>query len=183
MIPNITNINDDPIFSVTGNLAMNWWYANNGVRIALDGGYLSAESANDDNTHGLGNHARADCKTGIEPEDGSTYRLEISNIQNCPRLSCGAKNRKVQGRDHGSGFKSGPVYGGYAIYVSKSRVRFPTSQTLALLIKSKTYVLPRRHSTGRKLNVHKTFNSRPESTGLFIYQKISNTPSNTHIQS
>ena len=126
---------------------MNWWYANNGVRIALDGGYLSAESANDDNTHGLGNHARADCKTGIEPEDGSTYRLEISNIQNCPRLSCGAKNRKVQGRDHGSGFKSGPVYGGYAIYVSKSRVRFPTSQTLALLIKSKTYVLPRRHRT------------------------------------
>ena len=147
MIPNIANTNDDPIFSVTGNLAMNWWYANNGVRIALDGGYLSAENANDDNTHGLGNHANADCKTGIEPDDGSTYRLEISNIQNCPRSSCGVENRKVQGRDHGSSFKSGPVYGGYAIYVSKSRVRFPTSQTLALLIKSKTYVLPRRHRT------------------------------------
>ena len=139
MILNIANISDDPIFSVTGDLAMNWWYANNGVRIALDGGYLSAEDANDDNTHGLGNHALADCKTGIEPDNGSAYRLEISNIQNCPFPSCGTKKRKVQGRDHGSAYKSGQVYGGYAIYVSKSKVRFPTSQPLALLIKSKTY--------------------------------------------
>ena len=139
MIPNIANIKNDPIFSVTGDLAMNWWYANNGVRIALDGGYLSAEDANDDNTHGLGNHANADCKTGIEPSNGSTYRLEISNIQNCPRSFCGTENRKIQGGDHGSSFRSGPVYGGYAIYVSKSKLEFPTSQSLALLIKGKTY--------------------------------------------
>ena len=139
MIPNIANIKNDPIFSVTGDLAMNWWYANNGVRIALNGGYLSARDANDDNTHGLGNHARADCKTGIEPSNGSTYRLEISNIQNCPLSSCGSEKRKVQGGDHGSSFRSGPVYGGYAIYVSKSKLEFPTSQPLALLIKGKTY--------------------------------------------
>ena len=49
------------------------------------------------------------------------------------------KKRKVQGGDHGSDYVSGPVYGSYAIYVSKSTVEFPTSQTLALLIKSKTY--------------------------------------------
>ena len=135
MIPNITNIKDDPIFSVAGDLAMNWLYGDNGVRIALNGSYLSGR--NDDNTHGLGNHACFYIQTGIEASP--TCRLEISNIQNCSWPSCGTSERIVQGRDHGRHFKSGPVYGNYAIYVSKSTADFPTSQKLALLIKSKTY--------------------------------------------
>lgn len=137
MIPDITNINNDPIFNVTGDLAMNWWYYNNGARIALDGGYLSSENSNDENTHGLGIHACANCKTGIE--ERPDCRLEISNIQNCSFPACPEKERKVQGRDHGSDYTSGPVYGGYAVYVSKNIVEFPTSQTLALLIESKAY--------------------------------------------
>ena len=35
------NLEDDPIFSVDGDLAFNWAYANNGCRIALTGGILS----------------------------------------------------------------------------------------------------------------------------------------------
>ena len=136
MIPKITNISNDPIFNVTGDLAINWWYSNNGARVALDGGYLSAEDSNDENTHGLGNHACANCTTGIE--ERPACRLEISNIQNCTFPACDEKKRKVQGGDHGSDYTSGPVYGSYAIYVSKSTVEFPTSQTLALLIKSKS---------------------------------------------
>ena len=37
----MANTNDDPIFSLPGNLAINWWYDNNGARIALTGGHLS----------------------------------------------------------------------------------------------------------------------------------------------
>lgn len=61
---------------------MNWWYGDNGVRIALDGGHLSEEAVNDDNTHGLGNHLAADGKNGVEME--KQYKIEISNIQDCP---------------------------------------------------------------------------------------------------
>ena len=137
MIPNITNIKDDPIFSVTGDLAMNWRYGNNGARIALNGSYLSAENADDENTHGVGNHACFNTQTGIETRP--SCKLEISNIQNCPWKTCGSNRRVVQGRDQGGDYKSGSVYGNYAIYVSKSTAEFPTSQKLALLIKSKTY--------------------------------------------
>lgn len=55
-IANMENVEDDPIFSVSGDIAMNWRYDNNGVRIALTGGQLSHENINDDNTHGLGKH-------------------------------------------------------------------------------------------------------------------------------
>ena len=50
------NVEDDPIFSVSGDTAINWRYDNNGVRIALTGGQLSHEDINDDNTHGLEKH-------------------------------------------------------------------------------------------------------------------------------
>ena len=55
-IPNIENFDDDPIFSVPGDIAINWRYDNNGVRVALTRGHLSDENIDDDNTHGLGNH-------------------------------------------------------------------------------------------------------------------------------
>ena len=136
MIPNITNIGDDPMFSITGDIAMNWWYSNNGARIALSGSHLSPAGSNDENTHGLGNHLCFNRITG-QP-DSPNCACEISNIQNCPFPPCPTIKVIVQGRNHGIAFKSGPVYGNYAIYVSKNTVRFPTNQVLALLMKSKT---------------------------------------------
>ena len=56
MVRNMKNSFDDPIFLVLGDIAINWWYSNNGNRIALTGGHLSNELENDDNTHGIGNH-------------------------------------------------------------------------------------------------------------------------------
>ena len=59
-------IDDDPIFSVPGDIAMNWRYHNNGVRIALTGGHLSDEDSDDDKTHGLGTHLSIDWINKIE---------------------------------------------------------------------------------------------------------------------
>lgn len=53
MARNITNNIDDPIFSIPGDIAINWNYTNNGHRIVLTGGHLSARDSNDENTHGL----------------------------------------------------------------------------------------------------------------------------------
>ena len=58
------NLGDDPVFSVGGDLAFNWAYSNNGARIVLTGGRLSPADANDDNTHGLGNHFACNPLTG-----------------------------------------------------------------------------------------------------------------------
>ena len=40
---------------------------------------------------------------------------------------------KIQGTDHGKGVKSGPVYGNYAIYVSRDPERFPSHRKLLML--------------------------------------------------
>ena len=73
------NLEDDPVFSVNGDLAFNWVYTNNGVRIVLTGGHLSAADSNVENTHGLGNHISFGEHTGAR---------EISNIHDCPHPSC-----------------------------------------------------------------------------------------------
>ena len=135
-IPNITNIDDDPIFSVSGDIALNWLDYDNGVRIALTGGHLSAENDNDENTHGLGINLCLKKENRAE-EENPNYKIEISNIQDCPRPSCPPGNQNVQGRNHGPDFNSGPVYGNYAIYVSNSTANFPTDQNLDLVMKSK----------------------------------------------
>jgi len=117
------NMEDDPIFSVGGDLAFNWAYGDNGCRIALTGGHLSDAGANDDNTHGLGNDFWVNPLTNTP--HGNTWPHDISNIQDCPLATCRAV--KLQGTDHGTGahLKSGPVYGNYAIYVSFDAERFP----------------------------------------------------------
>ena len=134
-IDGIKNIDDDPIFSVSGDIAMNWWYGDNGVRIALDGGHLSEEAVNDDNTHGLGSHLAVDGKNGVDKHE--QYKIEISNIQDCPFFNCDSKQLKVQGKSHGgaSQLESVPVYGNYAIYVSQNATMFPKDKNLTLLIK------------------------------------------------
>ena len=114
---------DDPIFSVSRDIAINWRYADNGNRIVLTGGHLSKENVDDDNTHGLGNHYNIDPKTVLKAL--SCCGHEISNIQNCPLFSCNTSKIKVQGSDHGTAYTSGSVYGSYAIYVSHDAKRFP----------------------------------------------------------
>lgn len=128
---NARNMKDDPIFGVDGDLALNWGYGDNGCRIALTGGHLSAAGSGDDNTHGLGNHFAINPKTAkVNPKVGEMWGHEISNIQNCPHPDC--KTVKLQGTDHGKSshlwthqWISGPVYGNYAIYVSLAASRFP----------------------------------------------------------
>ena len=131
MIENMANSNDDPFFSLSGDLAINWWYSDNGVRIALTGGHLSPVNTNDDNTHGLGMHFYINGKTGQSL--GPHWKHEISNIQDCVYPLCPVKNRKIQGTDHGTALKSGAVYGNYAIYVSKEARKFPSYRKLLML--------------------------------------------------
>lgn len=123
MVRNMNNNVDDPIFSVSRDIAINWRYADNGNRIVLTGGHLSKENVDDDNTHGLGNHYNIDPKTELKAL--SCCGHEISNIQNCPLFSCNTSKIKVQGSDHGTAYTSGSVYGSYAIYVSHDAKRFP----------------------------------------------------------
>ena len=117
---------------------MNWWYTDNGVRIILTGGHLSAENENDHNTNGLGIHLALKKEKRSE-ENHANYKLEISNIQDCPCSKCAVVKLKVQGKNHGKVFKRGPAYGNYAIYVSNSTAKFPTDQNLGLVIKGKKY--------------------------------------------
>ena len=117
---------------------MNWWYGNNGVRIALTGGHLSEENIDDHNTQGLGCHFYTNGKKGISLFDSD--RIEISNIQNCPFPSCPLGDFKVQGKDHGWKYNSGPVYGNYAIYLANKTMKFPTDQKLTSIMKSKNLI-------------------------------------------
>jgi len=129
------NLSDDPIFSVGGDLVINWAYGNNGVRIALSGGHLSPAGLNDNNTHGLGIHFSCDPLTGTVQHD--EWKFEITNIQYCPYPKC--KSVVSQGTDHGplDDFISGPVYGNYAIYVSRNAEAFPSpGAKLDLVVKS-----------------------------------------------
>ena len=133
----MSNIDDDPIFSVPGDIAMNWRYANNGVRIALTGGHLSDADSDDDKTHGLGTHLSMDWINKIE---NYPYKIEISNIQNCS-ICHPASVITVQGKDHSDTLNSGPVYGSYAIYLANNTMIFPTAQELTLQMKSKNLII------------------------------------------
>eukprot|EP00116_Pleurobrachia_bachei_P015807 sb/3476069/ len=107
---------------------------NPGRRLVTDRGPIQEEvswdavNIQDDpifvNTHGLGNDYCCDPLTGTTYCDG-LWQYDISNIQHCPHPSC--TNIRVQGTDHGSAsyLKTGPVYGNYAIYISKSANHFP----------------------------------------------------------
>ena len=44
----------DPIFAYKGGLFMNFYYENNGARLAMSGQSYSGENQNDDSTWGLG---------------------------------------------------------------------------------------------------------------------------------
>ena len=123
IIPNTTNMDDDLIFSVPGDVAINWVYTNSGHRILITGGHLSAKDSNDDNTYGLGNNYYLNVERTSSQE--SCCECEIAIIRNCAKPECPDKVR-AQGTDHGTLVLSGTVYGNYTIYVSEYAKTFPT---------------------------------------------------------
>ena len=133
-IANITNIDDDPIFSISGDIAMNWNFSDNGVRIALTGGHFNDTAPNDCSVDGMGIDLGL-----LEDHNGrrvkSAYEIEISNIKKCPITETKVSGKNIQGKNHGYHYKSGVVYGNYAIYVSNSTTKFPSNQNLKVKMK------------------------------------------------
>ena len=125
VLPNAQFLDDDPIFSLDGDLAFNWRYANNGCRIALNSSNLSPADSDDDNTHGFGNHFAVNPKSCQAEGNQDLWSHEMSVIQDCPTPSC--TTVKTVGTDHGTGasLTSGPLYGQYAIFVSQFSKNFP----------------------------------------------------------
>jgi len=113
----------DPIFGVDdGALTFNWWYGNNGARIANSKTYyaggLPAASLNDDSYHGLGGEFGANTQRG---EWNAQWWYDVGVSQG----KCWASGCAIQGTDHGSNFKDGTMYGQYAIYTSDEAETFP----------------------------------------------------------
>ena len=121
---NAPNLEDDPIFSVDGDLALNWWGNYRASRIMLTGGFTKGDLLT---YHGLGNHMNCNCHSGSARDNN--YRFEVSNKQKCPFSSC--SKPVIQGTDFGSTsyFQTGPVYGNYALYVSLRADSFPEPGT------------------------------------------------------
>eukprot|EP00497_Spongosphaera_streptacantha_P001766 TRINITY_DN232_c0_g1_i2.p1 TRINITY_DN232_c0_g1~~TRINITY_DN232_c0_g1_i2.p1 ORF type:complete len:290 (-),score=48.53 TRINITY_DN232_c0_g1_i2:7-753(-) len=112
----------DPIFGANGGLTFNWWYSNNGARIAVTGGYktpykLPGTGENNDDLHGLGNEFGASTQSG----KGSTaWWHDAAKIgPDCHGNSC-----QVIGKDHGTSLSDRSSWGSYAIYVSKTASSF-----------------------------------------------------------
>jgi hypothetical protein len=106
---------EDPIFGYDGDLVFNWWHANNGARIALNGGHLSDHDVNDDDTHGLGNEFGAE--THVDGHAQNMGSVEWWHDASVAQGDCHGGSCTVQGTDHGSALSDGAVLGQYAVYV------------------------------------------------------------------
>ena len=113
---------NDPFFSVGTNIAANWWYSNNGARLAMDhpqaggGVELSCAGCNTDDVHGFGNEFGATTNSNglAQSTESAAWWHDASVIQpDCHGGTC-----KMQGTDHGSFLSDGTKLGNYAIYVS-----------------------------------------------------------------
>jgi hypothetical protein len=118
----VANLASDPIFGADGGLVFNWYYSNNGARIAVPGSYkspydLPGTAENNDDVHGLGNEFGASTSRG----NGSpSWWHDVSQKQgDCHGGSC-----KVVGTDHGSHLHDQACWGQYAIYVSTDASAF-----------------------------------------------------------
>jgi len=121
--PSMTAKDKDPIFAVDdGALTFNWWYSNNGARIANSETYytsgLPAANTNDDSYHGLGGEFGADTQNGAS---STSWWYDVAVYQG----KCWATTCSIQGTDHGTSFKDGTMYGQYAIYISDEAEAFP----------------------------------------------------------
>ena len=119
--PVMAEANNDPIFGEDGDLAFNWWYGNNGTRIALEEGYaraghgpgLPGETRNNDDFHGLGNELAANPSASNGGESLS-YWHDVAPLQgNCHGNSCA-----IWGSDNGNSLSDCTMHGQFAIYVS-----------------------------------------------------------------
>ena len=108
------NLHNDPVFSVAGDLAFNWRYTDNGHRIVLTGGHLSAEDSNDDETRGIGNDIACNPITEV-----SSNRLAIDF------LNTDGSVQGTEGMSKYPNWSRTPAYGNYAIYVSEDASYFP----------------------------------------------------------
>ena len=94
------------------------WHSNNGVRIALDCGNLSPATANDDDTHGLGNEFGGTTHSNGKATNGANgqWSHDAAKLQpDCHGGSC-----IILGTDHGTNLNDGPSYGQYSIWVGNS---------------------------------------------------------------
>jgi len=113
----------DPITGKAGGgLVFNWWYSNNGARIATTkahwSGTLSGEDQNDDDTHGLGNELGADTRAG---QGSSQWWHDVANLQGDSH----GGDVIIQGVDHGTDLHDHPLLGQYAVFVSQTKGKFP----------------------------------------------------------
>jgi hypothetical protein len=121
---NVPNKDTDPIFGAGGGLVFNWYYSNNGARIALPAGYKSAYSLpgageNNDDLHGLGNEFGANTAGG---HGSSHWWHDVAQLSgDCHGGSC-----KVVGTDKGSHLHASDCWNNvnYAIYVSENATKF-----------------------------------------------------------
>jgi len=114
---------EDPITGKKGGgLVFNWWYSNNGCRIATTkahhSGTLSGINQNDDGTHGLGNELAGKTVFG---RGSKAWWHDVANMQG----NAHGGRVKVQGTDHGTSLKNGPVLGQYAVFISHVKADFP----------------------------------------------------------
>ena len=126
MPANSSEFQNDPIFGAGGGLAFNWYYSNNGARIAVTGSYkvpysLSASGENNDDVHGLGNEFGANTAGG---QGSSAWWHDVAKRQ----ADCHGQGCKVVGTDHGTALRSGECWGSYAIYVSESATSFKSQE-------------------------------------------------------
>ena len=113
----------DPIFGANGGLVFNWYYSNNGARIAVTGGYkipytLPGAGENNDDLHGLGNEFGANTAAG--GGSGAWWHDAAMIGPDCHGSSC-----KAVGTDHGNSLRgNGNCWGSYAIFISEKATNF-----------------------------------------------------------
>jgi len=111
------NEKEDPIFSVNGGLVFNWWWAGNRVRIGNSAAYSG------DGLPEIGQNGALDNYQGIG-NDFANFK-GYSHDVGLNQPDCSGTNCRVQGTDHGTLLKNGPLYGQYAIYISNTATTFP----------------------------------------------------------
>jgi len=112
------NAASDPIFGAGGGLVFNWYYYNNGARIAVTGAYknpyhLPGKGVNDDDVHGLGNEFGATTSRG---RGSRSWWHDVGQKQgDCHGGSC-----STVGTDSGTRLPDASCWDGaqWAIYVS-----------------------------------------------------------------
>ena len=120
ILENSVDYSTDPMLASSGannNLAFNWRYGNNGVRVILTdvghwSGTLSGETINDDDSHGIGSDYACDHANQI----ASVWWFDVGKLQgDCHGSSC-----TILGTDQGGNYLQETKYGNYAFLVAET---------------------------------------------------------------